>query len=189
MLLEVHKLYKLQHRKKEMNCCMLGIRKPNCGIKILHVSYLICGHAFVIVSLVCVCECVWERWERQTLHDRLCKCDLLMHQTTSVMLVHAMQTSGGSVWFGWRLWLYLPRATWVYLTDCSSCCCSHKSAKTLTIRSDYYPSPVACCRWPVIFLFFRLITKTAKQAKCVGCLSASLALLDYLTLLTPVISC
>lgn len=169
---------------------MLHARNPKTKLWYLNIACFL----FNMWSRLCYClsrvyVCVWERWERQTLHDRLCKCDLLMHQTTSVMLVHAMQTSGGSVWFGWRLWLYLPRATWVYLTDCSSCCCSHKSAKTLTIRSDYYPSPVACCRWPVIFLFFRLITKTAKQAKCVGCLSASLALLDYLTLLTPVISC
>lgn len=113
-----------------------------------------------LLSPECVCLC--ERWS--------------CFQTSGV---------GTLVWFGWMFWLYLPGATRVYLTICCSYCCSHKSATTLTIRPDYCPSAVTCRRWPVIFLFFCLITKTAKQAKCVGCLSASLALLDYLTLLTP----
>lgn len=134
----------------------------------------------LLLSLSCVCV-LCERDEK----DRLCTtgfasviCDANASSYVCHMLVQAMQTSGGSVWVGQRFWLYLPGATRVYLTVCSSYGCSHKSAKTLTIRPDYCPSPVTCCRWPVIFLFFRLITKTAKQAKCVGCLSASLALLD-----------
>lgn len=144
-----------------------------------------------------LCYCLSRVCERERDgKDRLCTtgfasviCGANASNGVCHMLVHAMLTSGGSVWFGWRFWLYLPGATRVYLTVCSSYRCSHKLAKTLTIRPDYCPSPVACCRWAVIFLFFGLIAKTAKQAKCVGCLSASLALLDYLTLLIPIISC
>lgn len=108
----------------------------------------------------------------------------LMHRTRSDMLVRVAPASGGSVWFGWGFWLYLPGATRVHLQTCSSYCRSCKSAKTLIISLDYRPSAVTCRRRPVIFLLC-LVTKTTKQAERVGWLSASLASWDYSTLLLP----